>query len=100
MSLPSLLLVSFQDMLINIHSETKILVFLPFLLGIIAYHISSKNSTSSGLLIAGLVSAATGFLFYNLSTTITAEMTIVISVSALVSFIGIGTLYFANKQRK
>lgn len=93
----SLMLVTFVDMLSKVNTETSLLLFVPIMMGVIAYHIGSRNSTANGLTMAGIVVIGTGLLFFTFDST---AMTLVMTLGGVLVILGLSSIYFLNKMRK
>lgn len=95
--LPNILLTGFIEMLQNVQTKTSLIFFLPILVGVIAFHIGSKNSTSNGLTMAGVAALTLSLLFFQLDET---AMLYTGMVGTFLVIIGLSTLLFTNYSRK
>ena len=93
----SLLLTSFIDMLNQVQTDTYLLSFLAIAVGIVGFHIGSKNSTSAGLISGGLVTMITSILFF---ATDTVLFTAIGTMAAIIAALGVVSIYFLNVLRK
>jgi hypothetical protein len=88
---------TFNSMIARTHNETYVLLFIPILLGVVAYHIGSKNSTSNGLTMAGLISISCGILFYTFDP---IYMQLVMTIGGVAILVGLLSQYVMNKRGK
>lgn len=93
-----ILSLSFVDMLEYTQSQTGILFLFPLMLGIIGFHIGSRNSTANGIIVGSMSVFITTLLF---TTILDNEYNrVMLPLTGVIIIISLGTLIYFNLQRK